>query len=89
MVSLCLLAAHLVSGEDIVVKTEKGSVKGAKKDIDNGKFYLQFLGIKYAKSPTGPLRFMVSGRQVLNTNRINEKEPNILAMQLSRKNLFP
>jgi carboxylesterase type B len=50
-----------VAGEDVVIKTEKGSVKGTKKDFDNGKsFYLQFLGIKYAKAPTGPLRFMVN-----------------------------
>ena len=60
VVSLCLLSIHLVVGEEVVVKTEKGSIKGASKDIDSGKksFY-EFKGIHYAKAPTGPLRFMV------------------------------
>ena len=60
LVTLCLISGHLTSGEDVVIKLDKGSIKGTKKDFDDGKsFYLQFLGIKYAQSPTGPLRFMV------------------------------
>ncbi len=61
MVSMCLLSIHQVVGDEVVVKTEKGSIKGASKDIDSGKnsFY-EFKGIPYAKAPTGPLRFTVN-----------------------------
>ena len=60
LVSVCLLSVHLVAG-DVVVKTDKGDVKGAKKDVDSGKFtFYEFKGIKYGKAPTGALRFMVN-----------------------------
>jgi hypothetical protein len=59
LVSLCLLSVHLVFGDEgVVVKTDKGSVKGSKEE----KFF-QFLGIRYAKAPTGPLRFKVRKRE--------------------------
>ena len=54
-----MLSVHLVFGDDgVVVKTDKGSVKGSKEE----KFF-QFLGIRYAKAPTGPLRFKVSKKE--------------------------
>jgi hypothetical protein len=63
LASFCLMSVHLSAAADddgVVVKTEKGSIKGARKEFDNReKFYFQFLGIRYAKAPTGPLRFMV------------------------------
>ena len=61
LAGLCLLSVHLVSGEDVTVKTDKGTIKGARKDVDNGKvFFFEFKGIKYAKAPVGPLRFAVN-----------------------------
>ena len=60
LASLCLLSVHFASGEDVTVKTDKGTIKGARKDVDNGKqFFYEFKGIKYAKAPIGPLRFAV------------------------------
>ena len=77
LLTLCLISGHVTSGEDIVIQLEKGSIKGAKKDFDNGKsFYLQFLGIKYAQAPTGPLRFMVSQRPRIQGQAFNTLSPH-------------
>lgn len=45
---------------NVVVEIQSGKVKGKTgQDYHGGKFY-KFLGIPYAKSPKGPLRFKVS-----------------------------
>lgn len=54
--SVCLLAS-LVWGEDVVLKTEKGNVRGKRMDGDFGQYYYSFRGIRYAQAPTGKLRF--------------------------------
>jgi len=54
--SVCLLAS-LVLAEDIVLKTQKGNVRGKRVDGDTGNYYYSFRGIRYAQAPTGKLRF--------------------------------
>ena len=58
---LCLfLILGLASCEDVKVKTGKGTIKGTRIDHDFGQYYYAFRGVRYAKSPTDELRFMVS-----------------------------
>ena len=56
---LLLVLVGFSSASDVVVKTEKGSMKGARKDLEHGKHYFAFTGIRYAQAPTGKLRFKV------------------------------
>ena len=56
--SLCLLAS-LALAEEIVLKTNKGNVRGKRVDTDQGDYYYSFRGIRYAQAPVGKLRFMV------------------------------
>ena len=56
--SICLLAT-LALAEDIVLKTQKGNVRGKRVDTDQGNYYYSFRGIRYAQAPVGKLRFMV------------------------------
>jgi len=44
-------------GEEGVVETNKGSLRGVRIPHDFGEFYYAFRGIPYAKSPTTDLRF--------------------------------
>jgi len=55
--SLCLLAS-LALAEEIVLKTNKGNVRGKRLDTDQGDYYYSFRGIRYAQAPVGKLRFM-------------------------------
>ena len=54
--------ASLALAEDIVLKTQKGNVRGKRVDTDQGDYYYSFRGIRYAQAPVGKLRFMVSKR---------------------------
>lgn len=63
----CLLAMALgllvsVMGDTpdpLVVFTRKGAVRGQLQQTRGGRPYTSFLGIPYAKAPTGRLRFQV------------------------------
>ena len=74
--SVCLLAS-LVWGEDIVLKTEKGNVRGKRMDGDFGQYYYSFRGIRYAQAPTGKLRFKVK-KYLFNTSSIIIKSYSFL-----------
>ena len=65
--SLCLLAT-LALGEDIVLKIQKGNIRGKRVDGDTGQYYYSFRGIRYAQPPTEKLRFKV---RIFNQNRIS------------------
>lgn len=56
--SLCLVAT-LAMGEDIVLKIQKGNVRGKRVDGDLGQYYYSFRGMRYAQAPTEKLRFKV------------------------------
>ncbi len=60
ILAFLLLVLHGVVSEDIIAKTPIGSIKGLKASVagENFNFY-EFKGIRYAKPPTGPLRFKV------------------------------
>jgi cholinesterase len=47
------------AGKFVVVDTEYGPVKGAKKDNALGMEYVNFQGIPYMKPPVGSLKFRV------------------------------
>lgn len=54
------LFVTVVAGTDpLVVTTTLGKVRGQLAKTRGGRQYTQFLGIPYAKSPTGSLRFKV------------------------------
>lgn len=55
--SVCLLAS-LVLAEDIVLKIQKGNVRGKRIDDETGQYHYSFRGIRYAQAPVGKLRFM-------------------------------
>ncbi len=57
-VSLFILG--IVHAEKVTVKISKGTIKGGRVDHDFGQYYYAFKGIRYAKPPTGELRFKVS-----------------------------
>ena len=59
--SICLLAS-LALAEDIVLKTQKGNVRGKRVDAEMGAYYYSFRGIRYAQAPTGKLRFKVRSK---------------------------
>lgn len=48
-----------MSSETIMVETKSGIVKGFKIPSNFGYQYINFIGIPYAKSPIGELRFKV------------------------------
>jgi len=50
--------ASLALAEEIVLKTNKGNVRGRRVDTDQGDYYYSFRGIRYAQAPVGKLRFM-------------------------------
>ena len=56
--SICLLAS-LVCAEDIVLKIQKGNVRGKRVDDETGQYHYSFRGIRYAQAPVGKLRFQV------------------------------
>ena len=56
--SICLLAS-LALAEDIVLKIQKGNVRGKRVDDETGQYHYSFRGIRYAQPPVGKLRFMV------------------------------
>ena len=61
--------------EEVTVKTDKGTVKGIREDVEMGQYYYAFKGIRYAAPPTGKLRFKVSGfitetLKILNRNNM-------------------
>ena len=66
--SICLLAS-LALAEEIVLKTNKGNVRGKRVDTDQGDYYYSFRGIRYAQAPVGKLRFMVSNRSKSDFNQ--------------------
>lgn len=54
--------------EKPVVTIHDGKVQGIiSEDFEGGKFY-KFLGIPYGKPPTGPLRFKVSGENIISAH---------------------
>ncbi len=59
LAAVALLAAHSALAEDVTIKTDKGVVKGVREDHEHGQYYYAFKGIRYAKPPTGNLRFKV------------------------------
>ena len=54
---LALALTGLAASEEVKVTTGKGSLKGVREDHDAGQYYYAFKGIRYAKPPTGDLRF--------------------------------
>ncbi|XP_060530401.1 venom carboxylesterase-6-like [Cylas formicarius] len=44
-------------GEQVIVQTANGQIKGVTQQTRNGSFYNSFLGIRYAQAPVGELRF--------------------------------
>ena len=55
---LCILISFVL-GEDVVLKIQKGNVRGKRLDGDMGTYYYAFRGIKYAQAPVEKLRFKV------------------------------
>ena len=55
---ICLLAS-LAWAEDIVLKIQKGNVRGKRVDDETGQYHYSFRGIRYAQPPVGKLRFQV------------------------------
>lgn len=49
--------SHRIRNISNQVKVAQGIVKGAESTLPNGNNYVKFLGIPYAKSPIGELRF--------------------------------
>lgn len=49
----------MVSNNFVIVNTQYGPVKGAKKVTVLGTNYINFQGIPYMKAPTGKFRFRV------------------------------
>jgi carboxylesterase type B len=49
--------AFLFTYPKVRVKVNQGTVKGCVEKLPNGRNYLRFSGIPYAKSPIGQLRF--------------------------------
>lgn len=49
-----------MSGENTIVETKYGKVRGVVKTSEYNTDYIAFLGISYAKPPVGDLRFKVS-----------------------------
>ena len=50
---------RMVVKKNIVLKTQKGNVRGKRVDAEMGAYYYSFRGIRYAQAPTGKLRFKV------------------------------
>lgn len=57
---LGLFVSVVVGTDPLVVSTTLGKVRGQLAKTRGGRQYSQFLGIPYAKSPTGSLRFKVT-----------------------------
>lgn len=49
-----------IFGEFVTIKSSHGPITGVKMSSNLGFHYINFLGIPYAKPPTGDLRFKVS-----------------------------
>ena len=55
---VCFLVANCIA-EEIVLKTDKGNIRGIRVDTDAGLYYYSFRGIRYAQPPIESLRFKV------------------------------
>ena len=51
--------APAAAAEHLVIQLAKGAVEGKRMNTREGREYLAFLGIPYAKPPLGKLRFQV------------------------------
>lgn len=47
----------IFASEKVKVKINQGTIKGVREKLENGKSYVRFSGIPYAKSPVGDLKF--------------------------------
>ena len=56
----CVCLSGLVAGEPVLVDTVYGPVEGHTVDLSDGSHVNSFLGIPFAKSPNGTLRWKVS-----------------------------
>jgi len=54
---LLTLFISIAQCEDVTVKLDVGRVKGQREDLDFGKYYYSFKGIRYAQAPVKELRF--------------------------------
>lgn len=58
---ITVLLSHAVAQDRPVVKTMYGSIRGQyKKMTRGGRQVAEFLGVRYAKTPTGTLKFKVN-----------------------------
>lgn len=50
----------LITGENVILNTKYGTLKGLTEQSRGGRSYFAFYGIPYAEPPLGDLRFKVS-----------------------------